>query len=185
MKKYRGHPPAAASYEEGALIPPRILRFMNNLPLGGDPVEWMIQFRDALMPLLGDVDRIAMWVHIDKQRARGERVKWSMHISQHIHVENSAKKIFVHPKVSLITDKDVLARKEEILHVLEEMRSLNYPLQDYQPPHCLRSAYRISILLSYGDVLFRRRGASPISKETSTAIVESLEPFFLLRIHQP
>ena len=69
-------------------------------------------------------------------------------------------------------------RKWQTLLSLEEMQRLNFPLHRYQLPHYY-SYYVYDNKQYVGSImLFRRRGASPISKETLET-VESLEPFFL------
>lgn len=176
-KKYTGHPPAAVPHDTGLSVPPRVLRFLNSLPVGGDLVEWLMEFREALRQLLGDVDRVAVRVNISKDVDSVNKFNWLMNVNQFIYTGDKATKIFNRPNSNVVKDRAGLSKVEGARMLLEEMKRLNISLHEYQVPYCYD--YH-----SYGEpnlgslVLFRRNGAKPISLPT-LRMVESLEPFFV------
>ena len=175
-KKYAGHPPAAVPHDTGLLVPPRVLRFLNSLPVGGDVVEWLLEFREALRQFLGDVDRISIRVNADKPIRLSKKGQWAMNINQIIYIENETQKKYL-PNSEILWGEGASIAMGESARLLEEMRRLNLPLQDYQQPHCYDYYWPLPLTLG-GVILFRRRGASPISAQTLD-LVERLEPFFV------
>src|ERR1041384_1234385 len=66
---------SSAHVTTSPIIPEHILRFLNSLPVTGDPVQWISTFREELRLLLGDVDRVGININIncDLQNPEGYR----------------------------------------------------------------------------------------------------------------
>ncbi len=176
-KNHTGHPPAAVPHDTGLLVPPRVMRFLNSLPVGGDVVEWLLEFREALRLLLGDVDRIGVRVNIARDVDAINKFTWLMSVNQLVYTGNETTRIFNRPNSNVMKDRDGILELGGSRMLLEEMQRLNISLQEYQVPYCYDyHSYGEPALASL--LLFRRSGATPISMQTLRTI-EILNPFFV------
>ncbi len=96
-----GHDDPGGSYAHGpkgrdrhpnaiTLLPDSLLRFLNALPLTGDPMEWVRRFTDELTALFADVDRVAVRINLNcrlhtppRRGAKSRATQSEIHVDAH------------------------------------------------------------------------------------------------------
>lgn len=151
------------------VIPDRVLRFLNALPVTGEPLEWIPAFRDELCLLLGDVDRVTMNINIGCDLRNPETYSPGIFITSY----NSARSN-ESDGVLVSSGKEEVSQAEQLL---EYIRDKGFPTNDYHPPHALD--YYIGSQAYLGTIfLWRSCHKEPISKATIDTVA-ALEPFFI------
>lgn len=169
--------PEVTPQGEAILIPEHVSRFMNSLPVTFNPIAWLNQFREALRELLGDVDKVAVFINtgcaildppvpqIDNDR---KSIVWQL--------QHEAQPDDLNVLVTFGTN-EMLDRH------FQHMKQLGFPFDEYAPPHSFtyylhndnKDAYLGLILL------FRRLDAQPVSAQTLDTM-EQLRPFLLFAL---
>lgn len=153
---------------ETAVIPDKLLHFLNRLPLTNDTQEAIDRYREALMQLLGEVDRVSLYVNIRCD----------------LTVESPRE---YDPKVMITVDatvgKDGISvtshRETErpSQNLLENFRAQGVPFEDYHTPLTFDYYYRNEVWLG-AIFLWRDRTKTPITQRTKD-LLTLLEPFIV------
>lgn len=184
MKKTVAGESQVTGTEDQAEIPERLLRFLNSMPTTCDPMEWVIQLKEALLELLSDVDKVAVYVNSNSTILNspmtlpfnfiGNRNNMIMHVGQRTQMNETGNSIAI--------EVDVVYHSEGILeNYLQQMRRSGLPFDDYQQPIAFEYGlhpqnYHLGVIF-----LFRRQGLSPISAQT-LEIMNNLHSFFLFTL---
>lgn len=152
------------------LVPTKIVRFLNSLPLLGGYRERNTLFRNALMELLPDVDHIV--VNVDKAFNFETPDEYHTDIRM---IQGSTATSWGKSNSSLmVTSRDV--SDEDAFVLLESMRSQGVPLDRYYPPEYMN--FRLNEQAYIGTVFFFREVTKqPTSAETFNFLA-SIETFF-------
>lgn len=148
-------------------IPEQILRFLNSLPVTGDPFAWIPVFREELARLLGDVDRITVSVNFNCDLQDPENYRPEMSIAQHVPV--------VQEEGSSGTTTLKTMQGTPIERLVEELNNQGYPLDEYYPP--VGFDFYLSGQAYLGVILLWRERCNPPISEVSQKLMESIEPF--------
>ncbi len=148
-------------------IPEEMLRFLNSLPVTGDPFAWIPVFREELARLLGDVDRITVSVNFNCDLQDPENYRPEMSIAQHVPV------IQEEGMSGTTTLKSMHGTPIERL--VEELHNQGYPLDDYYPP--LGFDFYLSGQAYLGVILLWRERCNPPISDVSQKLMGSIEPF--------
>jgi DNA-binding CsgD family transcriptional regulator len=159
----------SATVEE-PLIPEKVLRFMNALPVTFDTVEWLYKFREELRLLLGEVDRISCSINVICDLEIPERYRPNLEVFLNTRREGPTT-------TNSIPTIQLQSRRARSLDMLDEYRRLGYPVEQYHAPICYDyylhgKAYLASVLL------FRERFRGPISDRIPQTM-KALEPFLI------
>lgn len=150
------------------IIPDRILRFLNALPVTGEPLEWIPAFRDELCVLLGDVDRVTVNINLSCDFQNPEQYRADMFITR------LTSRVEEDGTVVVAQDTGKLPPSERLL---DYMRTQGFPVELYHEPHIYN--YYVGKQAYLGTVfLWREKNREPISNATRE-LVASLEPFFI------
>ena len=157
--------------EDGRSVPRHIRDFLNGLPVVDDCLVWIKSMRDRLQRFLGDVDRVVISVNLACDLHDLDNNDVDIHLTQHIGGQASKR------GTAVVTSNTHDTSKRRLL---KELRKQGFPLREYQQPlyfeyHIERKAYVGTI------ILFRNKGAQPISPETIMAI-EDLRPFLVFAL---
>lgn len=172
QKKRRDGPDSDSNLpDHKPLIPEPVLRFMASLPLTLNQMAWVNQFRDALLELLEDVDRMAVFVDV------------SCDILSHptqLHPDASKRTIIwqLHHKAQP-DDINVLVTTgtQDLLDMHKRhMQQLGFPFHEYNQPYCFTYTSHDQEQYLGLIMLFRRVDTQPISPQTLD-IMEQLRPF--------
>lgn len=147
-------------------IPANILRFLNELPLMGDVVQWIEAFREALRLMLGDVDRVALKVNTNCDLINPEAYKPGLEVAQYPQQKGESSE-------TVVTSLDNGTAPSQIF--IGDLRQIGHSLHDYHPP--LAYDYFYAGCAYLGTVLlFRERTKPPISDKTN-ATMHALQGF--------
>lgn len=155
--------------EDAVPIPRNVLKFMNSMPMTGDVVEWISQFRDALQQLLGGVDRVSVFLNANFNLLASEECTTDLTLIQG-YVNTQLKDAYVTASPS---DAD-----KHIGLLLKYLQEWGFPFDEYQQPHV---CYYYTHNYLGAILLFRYRGATPIPVRTLKTI-EALRPFILFML---
>lgn len=154
------------------LVSERVLNFVNSLSVSGDPLKGMVAFRDGLLGLLEDVDRISIGVNFSCDLQDPEGYQPQMSIAQHITASGSLEGEVEGGGAMLQTTEGTPVER-----LVEDLRSKGFPVEDYFPPDGF--AFYLGGAAYLGTViLWRLRSNPPISRET-LELIERLEPFLV------
>lgn len=154
-----------------SIIPDRVLRFLNALPLSSDPLEWIPVFRDELCALLGDVDRITLNVNVgcDLRNPQDYKPRMSITTRSAVGSAESGSITTSHFQEGMQADR-----------LVEEFRRSGYPLEQYYPPHGVD--YYLGGQAYLGTMLlWRELKHDPISIDTLDT-VEAIRPFIMFAL---
>ncbi len=154
-----------------ALIPDRILQFLNALPVSGDPFEWIPAFRDGLGALLGDVDRVTINVNLGCDLEHPENYKPGLTVTKHSAEVDAESSVFVasHAQDGAPADR-----------LLDDLRRQGYPLDRYHPP--LGFDYYFGGKAYLGTIfLWRELDREPVSRDT-LATIKAMEAFIIFAL---
>jgi DNA-binding CsgD family transcriptional regulator len=141
--------------------------FLNALPSTTDPVEWITTFREALLGLFEEVDRISIVVNTLCDLVDPEEYVPTFSIRMHT-------KGGTIPSGS-ISIGHVGERRGRFEEICEDFRQKGFPIHEYHAPHGFDYHYKGHAYLGT-IILWREVTAPPISDHTIDAI-QSLEPF--------
>ena len=148
------------------LIPSKIIRFLNSLPLLGETRDRVLIFRNALQELFPEIDRVVINVNTSFDLQDPENYSVGIRINQAINAEQQSTGIVV---TSFSGDNN-------ITQLLQTMEGQGYPLESFHAPNYIN--------FSFGDdgyvgtiFLFRSVEKSQISAQTLN-IFASLDSFF-------
>ncbi len=154
------------------LLPDHLLRFLNTLPTTGDVIEWTRTFREALLGLLGDVDRVIVHIDIQCDLSCGER--WRPAADAGVDGEAPRR------RGKTKAEAEWSQEKTPSQTLLDDFNRLGYPLGDYHPPASYDYYYTEHAYL--GTVfLLRDRKKKTISRRTLDAM-RNLEPFLIFAL---
>ena len=141
----------------------RLLRFINDIQPLDEPVGWLATFRDAVVALLGDVDRVSLSVNL-----------------QSFDREHSV--LYGNGPLRRVTPivRSRRAGDDPAPILLSEAARQGFPVADYHPPivftyHAGEGAYHGAI------ILWRLTTQAGIS-EHSLELLENLRPFITYRL---
>src|SRR5687768_2746355 len=143
----------------------RLLQFLNRIPPLDDPIGWATGFRDALVQLLGDVDRISVTVNLE-----------SYDLEHRI--------TYAHPFRWRVTPM-VMNRTgtEGPAHMLAAAAAdAGFPIGDYHTPSVFTYSAGEGTYLG-AIILWRMRTRSPVS-EGSLQLLNDLRPFITYRMFE-
>lgn len=147
-------------------IPVNVLRFLNELPMTGDVVEWIESFRDVLHRMLGDVDRVAVKVNTNCDLINPETYKPTFEVVQYPQQKGETSETVVTPLENGTPPSQAL---------IGDLREFGHSLDDYHPP--LAYDYFYAGCAYLGTILlFRERSKQPISEKTN-ATMHALQAF--------
>ena len=153
------------------IIPDRILRFLNSLPVTAEPLEWIPAFRDALCVLFGDVDRVTVNVNVGCDLRNPETYRPELFI---IHLTPQANE---DGTVQVASDSGAESRSERLM---EYLRENGFPVDTYHPPHVFN--YSLGERAYLGTIfLWREKTNEPIAAETLHTVA-LLEQFFIFAL---
>lgn len=159
-------PPTVEISMELVEIPTNILRFLNELPMMGDVVQWIEGFRDALRKMLGDVDRVTVSVNTNCDLINPEKYLPHVAIKQYPQQMGESSE-------TVVASLDNGSTPSQ--QVLEDLRQLGHSLDGYYPPNAYDYYYAGCAYLGT-ILLFRERSKSPISEKTN-ATMHALQNF--------
>jgi DNA-binding CsgD family transcriptional regulator len=150
---------------DGTLIPDKVLHFLNRMPLTNNTERAVESYRDALSGLLGEVDRVSIFVNIRCDLQDPETYQPGIMVALGIQTGDD---MYVS---SFPSDN----RTSEML--LENLRSQGLPLENYHTPIPFDYYYYDRAYL--GTIfLWRERSKQPISQRVHDT-VKLLEPFII------
>ena len=159
--------PRETTASENSSISQEILTFLNSLPSTMNPVEWINAFRDALLELFDDIDRISIIVNTLCDLREPEQYVPTVAIAHHTQGGAAV--------AGTISVNAVGGPNRPFEGVLEDFRKQGFPLHDYHPPHGFDYHYEGHAYL--GTIfLWREVTAAPISDHT-VEVLRSLERF--------
>lgn len=148
------------------LIPAKIVRFLNSLPLLGETRDRILIFRNALQELFPEIDRVVVNINTSFNLQDPENYSGGVRITQAINAEQQNTGIVV---ASFSSD-------DNVGQLLQTMRGQGYPLDSFHAPSYIN--------FSFGDdgyigtiFLFRLSQKTPISSQTLN-VIASLDSFF-------
>jgi DNA-binding CsgD family transcriptional regulator/DNA-binding transcriptional ArsR family regulator len=143
-----------------------ILGFLNALPSTMDPVEWINCFRDALLELFDDIDRISIIVNTLCDLTKPQEYVPTVSIAHHNQGSTAGGSISV---------TAIDAPKQRFEGIVEDFRRQGFPLKEYHPPHGFDYYYEGHAYL--GTVILWREVTAPALSDHTVAVFGSLEPF--------
>jgi DNA-binding CsgD family transcriptional regulator len=147
-------------------LPERIIEFLNALPTTGVVNEWVEGFRHALLPLLGNVDRIIISVNVECDLENPESYNPNRHVTQILAADRHV-------------EKDIQTRSQgassESREMLARMQRTGFPFERYHHPYVFGYFFRGRAYLGT-MLLLRERSKSPID-EQSIRRVKQLRSF--------
>lgn len=155
---------------------------MNSLPVEQQSMEWVISFKTALEQLLYDVDRLALFVNTTCPLSDTVTLPDTIMPPETVTVPGiliAQGRLDERPDNLTLTAVDTNNQKlsDAYLHHMEQG---GFPFHEYQEPHTF--LYFMPPAEHLGTIiLFRRRGATPISSQTLET-VEQLRPFFIVAL---
>lgn len=151
------------------IIPDKVVRFLNRLPLSTDVQTAIETYRDTLMSLLGEVDRISIYVNITCELQEPKRPTTDMLIvlDQRVSVQAASN-------VEMNTSQH---GEKPSQWLLEQFRQQGMPVDQYQSP--IAFDYYFEGRAYLGTLfLWRERSKPPISERTRDTVA-LIEPFII------
>lgn len=163
------HPsePAADESPQSTGVSNQVIHFLNALPTSSDSREWIMQFREALRGLLGDVDRASVNVNLDCSLSDPHAYNPKLVISHRVGHD-------------MDSDPDVVVSRTESTpsqRLLEGVRQQGFPMADYHAPQMLDYYYADTAYLGT-IILWRNIEKEPISAG-SISLLGALRPFIV------
>lgn len=150
-----------------------VAAFLDSLPAGAELLAWSEAFRNGLMRMLGDVDRVSMLVNIMASLVIKEpekQKKATLIIAQS--VVSGKTTVEVTDQADQLTDEKWHAER-----MMQTLRARRFPFRQYRKPlayvYFSEGAY-LGII-----VLWRQKSRPPISERTHR-IMEALRPVLTL-----
>jgi transposase len=157
---------------DASTIPTTILLFLNSLPLRLKPQAWISEFRDALLRLLGDVDRMSISINTHCDLLDPHDYKPDLIISHNIAASAGT--------VGSVTVVPYELNEHSSDRILADLRRQGHSLDLYHEPHSFTYHYAGNAYL--GTIfLWRLSAKQPISQQTIQTMV-SLEPFIIFAL---
>lgn len=148
------------------VIPERILRFLNALPVTGEPLEWIPTFRDELCLLLGDVDRVMVNVNVGCDLRNPDTYEPEVFVTSYDSAwSNEGESVLVSSST------------EEVKRLLEYLEGKGFPAANYHPPQI--TSYYLGRQAYLGTIFLWRHRHEPSISEATLATMAALEPFFV------
>ncbi|MEO5928462.1 MAG: helix-turn-helix transcriptional regulator [Candidatus Kapaibacterium sp.] len=149
------------------IIPDRLLRFLNTLPVVVNPMEWVSSFREELRLMLGDVDRIAVNVNFNCDLRNPAEYEPVVAITSY-NVVDLDEIISVNSRLHTGLRSDAL---------IEELRKQAFPLEQYHAPHSFD--YNLEGIAYLGTIMLLREIRRPPVSDATIELVKNLEPFIV------
>ena len=159
---------SAKPLSQPALIPDKLLHFLNRLPLTTDMQEAVDRYRDALMELLGEVDRVSLYINIRCDLIAEPPTAGEPKVV--ITVDATVGK----DGISVASYKDGERPSQRIL---ENLRLQGVAVDDYHLPVAFDYYYQNNAWLG-AIFLWRDRTKTPITQRTRDMLT-LLEPFIV------
>jgi DNA-binding CsgD family transcriptional regulator/transposase-like protein len=151
------------------LVSGQLQEFLNDLPVTADTIEWIDRFRNALMRLLEDVDRITVNVDTECDLYASNSSRLEFFQTEHIPDAHSPE------RTRQLSTQRMDRPPGELL--LEEFARRKFPLHEYHSPCCFD--YYVASGAYLGTIfLWRGRNAPPVSDRTLDAM-HRLESFII------
>lgn len=166
------HPaePAADELPQSTGVSNQVIHFLNALPTSSDSREWIMQFREALRGLLGDVDRVTVNVNLDCSLDKPEDYSLTVTVRQNL--------TEAEPTDSSVAIGRIGASPSE--HLIEYARQQGFPIADYHEP--LAYDYNYGERAYIGTVLLWRNVEKHQISETSRFLMNALRPFIVFAL---
>lgn len=157
---------------EPVAIPDKVLHFLNRLPLINDTQEAIDRYREALMEMLGEVDRVSLYINIRCDLTADPPVTE--------YPKAGGQKMMIAEDATVGRDSISVASYNENEHpsqrILENLRTQGVRLDDHHVPITYEYYYRDQWL---GAIfLWRERIKTPITQRTKD-LLTLLEPFVI------
>ncbi|MEO5929309.1 MAG: LuxR C-terminal-related transcriptional regulator [Candidatus Kapaibacterium sp.] len=158
---------ATTALVERQIIPAKVVQFLNRLPLTSDVQMAVETYRSALMGLLGEVDRISIYVNIRCNLAEPESYTADLIIM----LDNKVTVEAAGPMVSG-SNQDGIKMSERLL---TNFRNQGMPVDTYYDPVAMDYYYNDQAYL--GTIfLWRERSKPPLSPQVVETL-SAIEPF--------
>jgi DNA-binding CsgD family transcriptional regulator len=151
------------------IIPDKVVRFLNRLPLSTDVQTAIETYRDALMALLGEVNRISIYVNIgcDLQEPKENQPDMLILLDREVSVQATGD-------VTMNTRREGSKPSDWLL---DKFRKQGMPVDRFQEP--ITADYYYEGRAYLGSLfLWRELGKSPISERARNTIA-LIEPFII------
>ncbi|MBS1913373.1 MAG: winged helix-turn-helix domain-containing protein [Bacteroidetes bacterium] len=157
---------AVSAAAEKAVIPDNILHFLNRLPLTNDTQRAVDRYREALLELIGEVDRVSIYVNINCALQDPDEYQPDMMIT--VDATSGVEGVSV-------TSYHQGERPSDRL--LDNFRSQGLPVDQFHPPVSFDYYYNDHAYL--GTIFLWRDRTKPITSERSRNTVALMEPFII------
>jgi DNA-binding CsgD family transcriptional regulator len=148
----------------------RFITFLNSLPVAGSNTDWILQFREAVKSLLGDVDRVTVNVSFLGSINGGETYSTDLITTQHL-VDRRPETVV---RVACNDESEAPSAR-----LLNQFRSNGYRIEENWPPvledYYIHGSYLGTIFL------WRHRDLPDISAAT-IKLFRTLRPFFVFAL---
>ena len=143
----------------------RLLRFFNRIPPLDEPIAWANGFRDALVELFDDVDRISITVNLESYDLE--------HSVTYGHVVGARVTPLVLNRIGTKGPADMLALAAA---------NAGFPISDYHTPSVFTYSAGEGTYLG-AVILWRLRSRTPVSERT-LELLNDLRPFITYRLFE-
>lgn len=161
--------PAVGASPQSTGVSNQVLHFLNALPTSSDSREWIMQFRETLQGLLGDVDRVSVNVNLDCRLDEPEEFTSQISIVQRVMSGDE--------DVSVAVENRRLTPSERIL---DDFRRSGMPIDHYNDPVCID--YYFEDVAYLGTVILWREIIKPKISATSLHLMTSLKNFMIFML---
>ncbi len=164
--------PTSPISAENKGIPAHVIEFLNSMPTHHTAREWITQFRDALLKLLGDVDRIVITVNLECRLRDPDNYRESIIINQTTSTNNLGESNVTVSKVDALTRPSARTAKS-----LEDQ---GFPIKSYHPP--VGFDYYFSDDAYLGVILLlNKKERHQVTSEVQ-ALFEQIRPFVVFAL---
>lgn len=153
-----------------SLVSAKFLEFLNNLPTTSDVIAWITSFREGLLQLLPDVDRITVVVNGACNVLTPGTIRKGRSLSQYVRAGDEG-----FSSLSITTHE---ANQTPSQRIVQSLVSKGFTSREYYAPVCYEYYYELQEYLGV-IILWRGREHKPISSHTINFIstIESLVRF--------
>lgn len=149
--------------------PERLLAFLNSLSTDSDSVVWMTAFREGLLQMLSDVDKVSVAINFECDIVTPGTIGYGVQVQQFYDTAQGSAQ-----GVALKESQQTLTRSQAII---QSLRSRGFTEDLYYQPisfeYYLKGIEYLGVL-----ILWRERTKSAISKET-VSMLGQIEPFII------
>lgn len=146
-----------------SLVSAKFLEFLNNLPTTPDVVQWITAFRDGLLKLLYDVDRITVVVNVACNVLTPITEGGRRAITQFVKAgEDKPDSLLIHSPEQDITPSQ---------RILAGLSAKGFTDRTHHPPICFEYYFQLKEYLGV-IILWREKKEKPVSNQTIEMIAQ-------------